>query len=157
MASAGASVCVLVPPLAQFNAIDTAIAPFASETHFKQANDAMDKALAPKYWAPDGTLTKDGGFVFDRMQDAASQLMKVKSPASAVAAAQAVVDSLLKLSVRLATDAIQYAIDHAGTAKEIDAAQKEMAAAQKELDKSNFDAAISHFGNAWDHAWKAVH
>jgi hypothetical protein len=148
---------VLATQRDQLAATGASLTPYASNPRVQKAIDLINKALAARYWADGDMLTKDGQNVFNLVHDAINNLLGVTSPPDAAAAAQAAIANLVSVCKNVAAIAIQYAIDHAGNANEIAAAQKEMTAAQSDVSKGHPDSATTHYGNAWVHAWKAVH
>ena len=144
-----------------------------ADKRIKEAIERIDESLDDKLWIDDNTLDpKKGEKAIHKEEKAVEKLMEILAkddddddddddhdsslPASVLAAIQQIIDDIVNLDRKLASDAIDNAVASGGDPKEIDRANKELAEGDAKLAKGKFDKAIHHYEKAWKHAQKAL-
>jgi hypothetical protein len=136
------------------------------DKNLEKAIKALTKSRTPEWWVDDSTLdAKKGGKVFTEEKQAVNHLLKVTSiDVSSIVDDLVGADSdLARLHAERAATAIDEAILAVVSPNKITKAQNQLAKASAELDKAaaeatagRYEKAIAAYGNAWDHAQKAI-
>lgn len=126
-----------------------------ADKELQKAVDHLARSLDPVLWVDDFHLGRRGDKVFNEEKQAVLSLQKVIATVPRLAArSRDAINQLVKVDREIA----QLAIDEAvagGDPREIAKANAEMAQAQQALANGHPDAAIEHFGKAWQSAMKA--
>jgi hypothetical protein len=124
----------------------------ATDDALENAIEHLEQGRNPDYWVDATHLTEDGKKAFDAIEQAVRELLRVKSPPSAVVTA---LGELLEIARVLAQTAYDEAVSRGATAKDLKQALSFLAKATEAVSDGKLDKAVAAYAKAWEFAFKA--